>query len=409
MRVATIEDVLVRGVLHSEGGYTAEVEIRTSNGERTFAASPLGTTNGHFDTPIAGAARAALYAVELRSALAGRDPRQQREIDASLAESFGANGTVCAAADLSTAASLAVCRAAARLERMPVWMYVADTFGTTPGLPGLIVNVINGGSHNATGNVATEAMVITKTADARTDLAAVVEFYRELRKVCARVYGMHALSAGIEGGITPSTRSVPELLELITTTVAATGLDDLRIGLDMAGNVLHRSDGRYACDGAVSANQLSSLYLEWSELWPSFTYLEDPFSDGDLAAWSSLHRRLERASLGVAGDDLFGTQVERMRSLPGHRHCSYAVAKIDQNGTLSGMAEYIRAARSCGLWTVISHRSRETDQPIVADLAFGLGADYLKAGCCSRERIVKYNRVLRIADEWRESQARAGS
>ena len=170
----------------------------------------------------------------------------------------------------------------------------------------------------------------------------------------------------------------------------------------MAGNwLMDRRNKVEAPDQQVQRRTMLERYLGWVMEWPLLGYLEDPFEDHDDASWALLTGALRRQGhdLFVAGDDLLATKVERLDAALRAQLINGAIAKVDQIGTLSQMADFLTHCRQRGVTSIVSHRSQETDQALLADLAVGFGADFLKAGCCSRERIIKYNRLLRIEDE----------
>ena len=398
--IGTVEKLIGRRVLNSQGNFTVEVETIGSGG-KGVGSTPLGTTNGQFDSPRVSVEEALTRLDQVSRLLAGRDICDQRAIDEILRAVLVEPVHERPAANLACAISLSVCDAAARVRNVPVWRHVSDTFGASPTCPDLAVNVIGGGSHDDTGSPVTEAMLITTGVDIESGIEKLGGALNSLRDMCASRYGAASLAVGVEGGLTPAIESPEELLGLLSETLDGEDhFQCLNIGLDMAGNgLVHSASERvYSMGTLLTRAELVDRYIRWLRDWPRISYLEDPFSDNDVDAWRSLAVLVKDQARGcsLVADDLLATQLYRFTSLEGDQLANSVIAKVDQNGTVSGMADFVQIARKRGMEVVVSQRSQETDQSILVDLAVGMGADTLKAGCISRERIIKYNRLMRI-------------
>lgn len=389
-----ITDVRGRSVLNSEGSLVLEVEVESGHSFRAHASAPQGTTVGRHDPSAIGVDGALRELARVRRVLLGRVVTDQREIDQQLLRLFPGRGDRTSATDLTTSVSLSVAMCAARATGMPLWRYVATLSGRTPQLPGLVVNFINGGAHAHTATEVTEAMLVTPPrrdpSEAIRTLSAV---HARLRDQILRSYGPDAVHSGLEGGFTPSVPTTAELLELLDRAIG--DLPDIGVGLDLAANRLKVRSGHYRLDGRIrSASEALADWHELARLHPRLQYLEDLFGDDDDEAWEQ-QRQDPPVPLCVA-DDYLSTSAERAQRLRARGSLpSAAVLKIDQAGTLSGLLACADALEECCF--VVSQRSRETDGSALPHLAVGLGGQYLKAGCIARERIVKYNELLRIA------------
>ena len=403
-RQSEIVSCLARQVLNSSGEFTVEVEVELADGNRGLASAPRGTTTGRFDVPIQAPAAAVVRSSALQNCLNGLDAVDQRRVDVAIANRFGSEAVWEPAANLACAASMSVLTAAAHHQGVPVWCHLGRSYGIRPTMPQLILNVLNGGGHNEdTGSEVTEGLILLPRQDVSAALLLGTKFLHNLRGAVARRYGSTGLGSGREGGFTPPVSTGEQLLELIASVCCSDeSFGELRIGFDMAGNwLMDRRNKVEAPDPQVQRRTMLERYLGWVMEWPLLGYLEDPFEDHDDASWALLTGALRRQGhdLFVAGDDLLATKVERLDAALRAQLINGAIAKVDQIGTLSQMADFLTHCRQRGVTSIVSHRSQETDQALLADLAVGFGADFLKAGCCSRERIIKYNRLLRIEDE----------
>ena len=210
----------------------------------------------------------------------------------------------------------------------------------------------------------------------------------------------NATGSGDQGGFR-SPGSTEKSIALLAEAVSELQLDSVGIGIDMAGNASwDASRGIYSLSSTTTAEEMASVYTEWCSRWP-ITFIEDPFDDDDVAAWKLLMLEIDKLDHVVllVGDDLLATDIDRLAAVDGPKSVSAAIAKVDQCGSVTQTAEFVRKTSTDGIQTVMSHRSRETDSSLLADLAVGLGTDWMKGGSCSRERIIKYNRLGRIVDD----------
>lgn len=392
-----IDDLRSRRVLNSAGRVVTEIEVRTDSGVVAAEASPVGTTTGRWDpqrlSPEGGYNRAH----DLGTILRGHSVTDQAGIDGLLVASLGAGGRS-TATDITTAVSLAVLRASALELGIPVWRRVAQLADTNASTPGVIVNVINGGRHaNTSMTSATECMLILPSVEVRRDLVgALARMFERLGLTLSSRFGASSAHSGLEGGYTPNVEDVTTVLEILSRAAEEMG-DAVEIGLDLAANGWRAADGRYLLDGGTPLDtpSLEVIYKQWRQKFPRLTYLEDPVADNDTAAWRSLSSGpLARF---VVADDVLSTSsarlafLQREKAMPGG-----AILKVDQAGTVTDLLRC--KAELSEVRTIVSQRSQETDSSILAHLAVGCGADFMKAGAPARERIVKYNELARIVE-----------
>ncbi|KAL1984225.1 hypothetical protein VTN96DRAFT_9359 [Rasamsonia emersonii] len=302
--------------------------------------------------------------------------------------------------------SMACARAGAAGKDVPLYEFLRQEAEMEPSyiLPVPFFNVLNGGAHAGNSMAFQEFMIAPVGAE---DIAQAVqvgcEVYQELKKVLARKYGPSATTIGDEGGFAPPITHPSEALDLLTTAVEAAGhTGKVKFAIDPAASEFFKSDRLYDIGFKTDRphelfpNQLSDLYKQLLKDYP-IILVEDPFSQDDWNAWAEFHRS---CAVELVGDDLLATNVDRMALAKQHDACNSLLLKINQIGTIS---EAIMAARTASKfdWQVfVSHRSGETTDDFIADLAVGLGAGHMKAGSpCRGERVVKYNRLMDIEDE----------
>lgn len=408
-----------RQILDSRGYPTVEVEVTLDTGVTGRAAAPGGSSTGHLEAVTlrdggmqwcAMGVSAAVDAVhnEIAGMLQGRDSHDQPAIDRALVELDGTVDKSRLGANAILAASLSVARAAAEDARLPLWRYLA---GERPvSLPVPLFDVLNGGLHATNRLDFEEFMLIPAHAESFSEALRIgVEIFHELRyTLLAR--GCSVL-AGADGGFAPDLDSNDAALDLLVAAIAAADYEpgsDVWIGIDAAASQL-RQDGDYllAHQGRqLSAHDLVEYYAELVDRYP-VVMLEDGMAEDDLEGWQELTRNLG-ARLTLAGDDVFATHAERLRHAIAGGVANAIVIKPNQVGTLTETLDTIALAQASGYTTIISHRSGETEDTSICDLAVATGSAQLKAGAPSRERVAKYNRLLRIEEIPGEEASYAG-
>ena len=417
-----IERVHAREILDSRGNPTVEVEVELTSGISGRAAVPSGASTGQHEAVelrdgdktrylgkgVLGAVRNVNSTIA--PAVAGMDPSDQAAIDRRLNALDGTPNKGKLGANGILGVSLAVAKAAAAAYGVPLYRYIGGVSACR--LPVPMMNILNGGSHADSSVDLQEFMVMPVGAVSfREGLRAGAEIFHALREVL-KAAG-HSTGVGDEGGFAPSLGSNEEALEVVAEAIRRAGYEpgrDILLALDPASTefynegkyVFHKSDG-----SERTSEQMVDFWEDWTRRYPIVS-IEDGLGEDDWDGWARLTARLgDRVQL--VGDDLFVTNKERL-SRGIHSNVGNSILiKVNQIGTLSETLEAIETARKAGYTAVISHRSGETEDSTIADLAVGTGAGQIKTGSASRsDRIAKYNQLLRIEEELGESAVYPG-
>ncbi len=406
--MSEILEVVAREVLDSRGNPTVEVVCELESGATGSAIVPSGASTGRFEaTELRDggeryAGKGVLKAVanvdgEIASVLRGREALDQRGIDLSLIDLDGTPAKSRLGANAILGASLAVARAAAGELGIPLWRYVGGTGAHI--LPVPMMNVLNGGVHADNNVDFQEFMVVPVGAPSFGEaLRWGVETYQALRAVL-RSRGL-ATAVGDEGGFAPDLGTNEDALAVLVEAIEATGRrpgSDVAIALDPATTELWQ-DGAYVLSGegrTLSPHELAAYWVDICSRYPVVS-LEDGMAEEDWDGWAELTRLVgERVQL--VGDDLFVTNVERVSRGIAAGVANAVLVKVNQIGTLTETLETVALATSSGYRCVISHRSGETEDSTIADLAVATGCGQIKTGAPARsDRVAKYNQLLRI-------------
>ncbi|MDQ3165752.1 MAG: phosphopyruvate hydratase [Actinomycetota bacterium] len=408
--MASIEAVGAREILDSRGNPTIEVEVALDDGTIGRAAVPSGASTGAFEavelrdggSRYGGkGVRSAVSAVldSIGPELVGFEADEQRLIDQALRDLDATPNKARLGANAVLGVSLAVARAAAESAQLPLFRYLGGPNAHL--LPVPMLNILNGGAHADTSVDVQEFMVAPVGAPTFGEaLEQGVAVYHALKSVL-KSRGL-ATGLGDEGGFAPDLSSNREALDLIAAAVQTAGLrlgDDIVLALDVAATEFHDSEaGRYTFEGAAkTSEQMAVYYAELVDAYP-IASIEDPMSEEDWAGWTAMTAELgERVQL--VGDDLFVTNVERLERGIAERAANAMLVKVNQIGTLTETLDAVDLAHRSGLHTMMSHRSGETEDTTIADLAVATGCGQLKTGAPARsERVAKYNQLLRIEE-----------
>lgn len=405
-----ITKVFAIEVFDSRGNPTVMAEVRSEKG-RGWAAAPSGASTGKHEAIELrdGGARLggrgvkkAVAAVngKIAKKITGMDVCGQGAIDAALCNLDGTQNKSFLGANATVAVSLAAAQCAAHEQGRQ--LYETISLGRKRSLPAPMLNVINGGKHADSGLSLQEFMLFPLSFRSFSGaLAAGVETYHALRGLVAKKYGRQSTALGDEGGFAPSCASSHDALSLLESAVSECGYGGkIKFAIDAAASSFFESkSGRYAVDGKkLSAGALSDYYIQLTKSFP-IASIEDPFEEEAFSDFAALKKRLS-GKCQVVGDDLVVTNVERLKKAASGNSISALLLKVNQIGTLS---EALKAARFCfgaGMGVIVSHRSGETSDSSIADLAVGIGCGQIKAGAPARgERVAKYNRLLQIEAE----------
>lgn len=404
-----ITDVSAMEILDSRGNPTVKVEVRLENGSKGGACVPSGASTGQYEAyelrdgdrgRFGG--KGVLQAVgnvngKIAQALAGMDADDQKKIDRMLCEMDGTPNKKNLGANAILGVSLAVARAAAQSRNLPLWKYLNRDGDVRMPVP--MMNILNGGAHAANALDVQEFMILPVGApDFAEGLRMGAEIYHTLG---ARLrQAGHAVGVGDEGGFAPDLSEPEEAMTCICEAIAACGYTDrdVKISLDIAASEWQTADGyRLPKSGReYNREELCAKYRQWCRDFPIYS-LEDPFGDDDWDGFAMLKEELgDRVYL--VGDDLFVTNTGRLRTGIEKNAANAILIKPNQIGTLTETLDVIAAAKSAGYLHILSHRSGETEDTVIADLAVATGAPLIKSGApCRSERVAKYNRLLTIA------------
>jgi enolase len=403
-----IAAVRARQIFDSRGNPTVEADVELESGVAGRAAVPSGASTGQFEAvelrdgdPEAylgkGVSRAVANVSAIAEALAGLDASDQGAVDAALVMLDGTDNKGRLGANAILAVSLAVAKAAAAEARVPLYHWIGGVDAHV--LPVPMLNVINGGAHARNSLDLQEFMIVPGGADTFSEaLRIAIETFHTLKNLLDE-RGL-ATAVGDEGGFAPDLGSSEEAIELILEAVERAGhRDRIAIALDPAMTELIGDDGVYRFEGReTTAEELPGYWAELVAGYPIVS-IEDGAAEEDWAGWKALTDRVGEG-IQLVGDDLFVTNVERLRRGIETGVANSILIKVNQIGTLTETLETIALGRSAGYSSVISHRSGETEDTTIADLAVATNAGQIKAGAPSRtDRVAKYNQLLRIEEE----------
>jgi enolase len=408
--MSQIEQVHARQILDSRGNPTVEVELSVSSGAWGRAAVPSGASTGEFEATElrdGGAdwmGKGVTRAVEnvngeIATAVRGMDASAQVALDRTLVQLDGTPNKSRLGANALLAVSLAAAHAAAAEERLPLWRYIGGASAHI--LPVPMMNVLNGGAHADNRVDFQEFMIVPLGARTFSEaLRMGTEVFHHLKRTLhERGLGT---AVGDEGGFAPDLGSNEQALEMLMAAIRAAGYvpgDQVAIALDPAVSELYRDDV-YALtheSRTLTADAMADYWVELASRYPIVS-IEDGMAEEDWAGWSTLTDRLGNR-VQLVGDDLFVTNTERLKRGIDSGVANSILIKVNQIGTLSETMSAIKMAREAGYTAVMSHRSGETEDVTIADLAVATGCGQIKTGAPSRtDRVAKYNQLLRIEE-----------
>ena len=418
--MSTIESIKAREILDSRGNPTLEVEVELSGGTIGRAAVPSGASTGKYEAVELrdggsrfngqGVLKAIANVKEhIGTAIIGMSATDQAAIDHKLIELDGTANKSHLGANAILGTSLAVAHAAANLLGIPLYRYLGGTAIYT--LPVPMMNILNGGKHAAGSTDFQEFMVVPAGASSFSHALQIgTEVYHSLKRVL-KDKGLNT-NVGDEGGFAPSLPSNKQAIEAVLTAIEKAGYKpgkDCFIALDPAASEFYK-DGKYilAKEGvSLSSQEMVDYYVNWASSYPLIS-IEDGMAEDDWDGWQLLTQKLG-SKTQLVGDDLYVTNVSRLNKGISLKASNSILIKLNQIGTLTETIAAIKMAQQAGWTAIVSHRSGETEDTTIADLAVGLNTGLIKAGApCRSERTAKYNRLLRIEDELGENARFAG-
>jgi len=418
---ATVKQVKGREVLDSRGNPTVAVEVALSEGTVGQAAVPSGASTGTYEAVELRdgdkkryGGKCVLQAVkhlneQIAPAIKGMAATDQEAIDRKLIELDGTDNKSRLGANAILGTSLAVARAAANSLNMPLYRYLGQANEQT--LPVPLLNILNGGRHAANSTDFQEFMVVPAGATSFSQsLQMGTEVYHSLKKVLKDT-GL-STNVGDEGGFAPPLPSNKEAIEAVLSAIEQAGYQpgrDCFIALDPAASEFYK-DGRYVLEREgtrLTSAEMVEFYVKWISAYPIIS-IEDGMAEDDWDGWKLITEKMGD-KVQLVGDDLYTTNVSRLNRGIETKASNSILIKLNQIGTLTETISAIRMAQEAGWTAIVSHRSGETEDTTIADLAVGLNAGQIKSGApCRSERTAKYNRLLNIEDELGQAAHFAG-
>lgn len=429
--MSKIQKIYAREILDSRGDPTVEVEVEVESGAKGIAAVPSGASTGSYEAVELRDGDKSRYqgkgvqkAVEnvngeIKEALLDKNSEDQKEIDKIMIKLDGTENKSRLGANAILGVSLAVCRASANEKNIPLYRYISEAYNLKTKkykLPIPMFNVLNGGKHSDSGLSVQEFKIVPLGIKKFSEqLRAGSEIFHTLKKILE--IDNQKTSVGDEGGFAPNLESNTQALEMITQAIKEAGYsheNQVNIGLDIAASsFFNKDDNQYFLEPEkvfLNRESLINLYREWIQKYHVIS-VEDGLNEDDWEGWAVLNKKLEEIKVDFEfskitdkvvsiGDDLLVTNVKRLKTAIEKKACNSVLIKVNQIGTLSETIECIKLAHKNKMKTVVSHRSGETTDDFISDLAVGTGSEFMKSGSLSRgERLCKYNRLMKIEEE----------
>ncbi len=411
--MAIIQGIYAREILDSRGWPTIECTLWMDTGGIVATSVPTGTSIGKYEAlelrdkdPNRMLGKGVLTAVNyintyIAPQIVGKDPTNQEEIDNIMIKLDGTANKSKLGANSLLAISQAVLKAGALSQNMPLYYYVMQKYQLTQtmAIPTCIYTVVNGGEHGANNLDIQEFQVIPASHlsfEGSLDMA--VTIFQKLEEVLILKGAIHSI--GLVGGFTPNLYSNSDVFEIMVETIKATPYtftQDLFFGIDVAAEQFY-NNGRYTIKDRsqpYSGEELLAYYKKLRDMYNVF-YLEDPYQEDDLKMWQAVTNEIGETTK-IVGDSFLATNKAKLENAIANKLCNTLLVKPNQVGTITETIDVIKVAKAAGWQIVMSHRSGETNDDFIADLAVGVGADYAKFGPTNRgERTAKYNRLAQI-------------
>jgi len=407
--MSKIKSIKAREILDSRGYPTVEVDLATDLG--VFRASvPAGTSLSKYEARELrdggrrylgmGVAKAVRNINEvIAPKLKGKDPSRQQELDILMRQLDGTKNKEKLGANAILAVSIALCRAAAFAQKIPLWHWLSEIAKTKPFLPVPCLLYMEGGLHGRGNLDVQEFMAVVQQGDSFSErLRSGTEIYHNLRELINKKFGKGTTNVGLEGGFTPPVQETSDALDLLIEAARKTNKKKIKIILDVAASSFFKNNKYYFEGEIFSREDLLNFYLKLYQRYP-IEALEDPFAQEDWSGFQEINKKLGE-KVKIIGDDLLATNIRRMEQAEDKNACHSIIIKPNQIGTVTETIETVKHALKDQWQIFVKHRSGETSDTFISDLAVGLGTGWLMAGAPNRgERVAKYNRLLRIEEE----------
>ncbi len=405
-----IKDIKGREILDSRGNPTVEAEIITKKG-RYRASVPSGASTGEHEATELRDKDKRFHGKGVKKAVSNINKEiakrlkginlDQKKIDQALLELDGTENKENLGANAILAVSMAGARAGAASRKIPLWEYLSNLAGADIGLPCPCFNVLNGGEHAGNNLDIQEFMISPRLGKFYLNLRAGAEIYHYLKEILEKDFSPDSTNVGDEGGFAPSFEKAETALSYLEKAITKAGYNtkNIKIALDCAASEFYnKKKNTYQIEEKEkNKEEIFKYYKELVKNYPIFS-IEDPFDENDFETWAKFKK--ENKELLVIGDDLLTTNPRRIREAIKKDSCNGLLLKINQIGTITESIAAMQLARSKDWKIMVSHRSGETCDNFIADLAVGLNAEFIKSGAPARgERVSKYNQLLRIEEE----------
>jgi len=396
-----IKSIRAREILSSRGEFTVEAEVETEKGVFT-ASVPAGASKGKYEAK----AIESLKAVEniekiVAPKLIGQDSTDQKRLDEILIKLDGTKDKSNLGANAILAVSMACCRAGASSKGLFLFQHIKEIENLSTAhklMPWPCFNILNGGAHAGNDLDIQEFMIVPQEKTFKENVEKGVKIYQVLKQILKKEFGKSAINLGDEGGFAPNIKKTEEALDLIIQASELGGYSEkIKIGLDCAATQFHKNSGYEIEGNKKTRKELLEFYKDIANKYP-ILFLEDPFAEDDLQGFAEIMKVGEPIK-NIIADDLTVTNPEKMKIAQDQKLCNGMILKPNQIGTISEAIEAGKLAKKFGWKIIVSHRSGDTCDDFITDLAVGISADFIKSGAPARgERIAKYNRLLRIEE-----------
>lgn len=405
-----IKKITAREILDSRGYPTVAADVLLDDGTTGTASVPSGASTGSHEAlelrdggaryKGKGVLKAVANVEKISARLAGLNPFEVREIDNQMLALDGTENKSNLGANATLAVSMAVLRAGANSARRPLYEHIRAVYGLNEKdflLPTPMLNIINGGKHADSGLDVQEFMIVPTSAHTFSSaLGQACETYHTLREVLKN-QGM-VIAVGDEGGFAPKITRHEEVLKTILSAAEKAAHPDMCLAMDCAASEFFK-DGNYHFEGKTyTSAQLTDIYAKWCQAYPILS-IEDPLQEDDWNGWQQITQKLGK-QINLVGDDLFVTNLKRLQKGIEQQAANSILIKLNQIGTVTETIDVMNLAKQHGYSCIVSHRSGETEDTFIADLAVATNAGAIKTGAPARaERTAKYNRLLQIEHE----------
>ncbi len=407
-----ITKLFARQVLDSRGNPTIEVEAYFHH-TKVSAIVPSGASTGKYealelrDGKKAYGGKSVMKAVDnvnnvISKRIVGMEILDQKAIDHALIQLDGTPNKSKLGANAILGVSMAVCRLAAKIKQKNLYYYISELAGVHDKnltIPIPFSNIINGGKHAGSTLKIQEFMITPVYARTFAEAAQIAsEVYHTLKKIIEDKYGKSATNVGDEGGFAPQISTPEQALDILVEAIKKSGYSGkVKIAIDAAASEFYK-EGMYEMDRRYTPDELIDYYMSLIKKYPIVT-LEDPFDQDDFDSFMKLTEMAKKYKVKIIGDDLLVTNPERIQIAIDKKLCNGLLLKVNQIGTITEALSAAKLAREAGWIVMVSHRSGETEDTFIADLAVGLGCGHIKLGApCRTDRVAKYNQLLRIEE-----------